>query len=191
MLQGGPTTQVGRSPYRRRQTDHPTPGACRARRREPCQSKRTRNRTPSPQSDRGPRGPQAETPPAPGEAGATRNVVKRQARGAPRQSTAHSERGRGTRHARAAPPGQPAGARNRGRGPLHGTGEPGGPVRPARRQVGRTVGRGGCAAPPAGASVMSRGYADCGLRAWQPPPRVSSGCTRRVPCWTRSPACST
>ena len=81
---------------------------------------------PSPQSDRGPRGPQAEDPHAPGEAGATRNVVKRQARGAPRQSTAHSERGRGTRHARAAPPGQPAGARNRGRGPLHGTGEPGG-----------------------------------------------------------------
>jgi hypothetical protein len=123
MLQGGPTTQVGRSPYRRRQTVHPTPGACRARRREPCQSKRT---APSPQIDRGPRGPQAENPPAPGEAGATRNVVKRQARGAPRQSPAHRERGRGTRHARAATPGQPAGARNRGRGPLHGTGEPGG-----------------------------------------------------------------
>ncbi len=44
MLQGGPTTQVGRSPYRCRQTVHPTPGACRPRRREPGQSKRTRNR---------------------------------------------------------------------------------------------------------------------------------------------------
>ncbi len=40
----GNNNQVGRSPHSRTQTVHPTPGACRARRREPCQRERTRSR---------------------------------------------------------------------------------------------------------------------------------------------------
>jgi hypothetical protein len=124
----GPTTQVGRSPYRRRQTVHHTPGACRARHREPCQSKRNRNR--QLQARRATRSPEASRlKTRPHRAKRARHAMQSKDRREGRRDSHRRTRSEAGGHARPAPPrqgGQPGGARNRGRGPLHDAGEPGG-----------------------------------------------------------------
>ncbi len=85
------------------------------------EQKNQKSPAPWPQSDREPRGPRLKTHThrAKRARHATQSKDRREGR-----RDSHKEHVSGTRQARAAPPGQPAGAGNTGRGPLHDTGDP-------------------------------------------------------------------